>query len=265
MSSSTEVQIYLCAAIPTYRYTYGQTYSLADVPMHQALLMCRYTWSRTYVMLYRHGAIPTCSYSYMQVYLHGAIPTSSYPLCNDAPTHSSTCCAGTAAGLCGSAAHALCRRQRCLFEQRRQRALHGSGACPGCCRAGCQPAPRAQSPEVLWHEVRGPMGVPGCQHGCGQGARAAVPSSTAIRLGLWDMEENSCSVAGSPGARSGSTRAAAATNPSRLLKPASPMPQEPAGKALPALAQPVPQPGGTVGPQAARGWDAGGHGRGQPA
>lgn len=73
-----------------------------------------------------------------------------------------------------------------------------------------------------------------------------MPSSTAIRLGLWDMEKNSRSVAGSPGAGSGSTHAAAATNPSRLLKPASPMPQESAGKALPALAQPVPQPRGTV-------------------
>lgn len=105
----------------------------------------------------------------------------------------------------------------------------GSVCCTGPVRAraaarlaACQC--RWQSPAVLQHEVWGAMGVPAwlCQ-----GTRAAVPSSTAIRPGLRDMENNSCSMADPAGARSCSkpkqcANASIANAPHCKESPASP-------------------------------------------
>lgn len=183
-----------------------------------------------------------CRYTYVEPFLHANIPYAMMHLLAALPA--------ALALRRGSAAELPALRAvgnaACSSGVGSARALHRSGACLGCCRAGCRPAPRAQSPAVLRHEARRAAGVPGRKGGCARGrgwlcrsARAGVPGcergyagvrgrvcQAALQLGwgfgIWKRIPAARQTLPEPGAGSGRARAAATANQSRVLTLVSP-------------------------------------------
>lgn len=192
-------------------------------------------------MPYRHGAVSTRGCPSAEPFPQTAIPSATTH-----PTRSSTCRAGAAARLCGGAAvgNSACWRST-------GSALHGSGACLGCCRAGCRPVPPAQSPAALRHEARLAAAVPGHEGGCA-GARGRL-CQAALQLGCgFGIRKKIPAAQQTPpepgaGTHVQQPQQSRAERQRRRRRCPSLWPRELAGKSLPAPAQPVPRPGGNGG------------------